>query len=169
IKVQTLEQYEDLLDNLTSVWDEKKLPENIPVQYLYMPEQNHLASSLDLSRPFTQTMRTGRAQETKDIDLLETWCYLQGYWIRSKRVFRGFDRVYRAVLTTRNALVLFRDIQIGEDDTENIRAVCDSFTETTENFPISRLEVNHYVDLRQVDLPVQVISADDFLRGAQWT
>jgi len=169
IKIQTLEQYEDLLDSLTPVWDEEKLPDNIPVQYLYMPEQNQLASSLDLSRPFNQTMRTGRTRETKNIDLMETWCYLQGYWIRSKRVFREFDRVYRAVLTTRNVLVLFRDIKTGEDDAENIRAVCKSFADTTKDFPVSRLEVNHHVDLRQVDLPVQVITADDFLRGVRWS
>ena len=169
VKIQTLEQYEDLLDNLVPVWDGAALPEQVPVRYLYMPESNALSASLDISRPFSQTMRVGKNQEVKGIDLLETWCYLQGYWIRSKRVFRGFDRVYRAALTTRNVLVLFRDIKTGEDDAENIRAVCKSFADTTKDFPISRLEVNHYIDLRQVDLPVQIITADDFLRGVRWS
>ncbi|KAB7487840.1 site-specific DNA-methyltransferase, partial [Klebsiella michiganensis] len=51
VKVQTFEQYEDLLDNLQSVWDEASLPKQIPVKYLFRPEQNQLISTLDLSRP----------------------------------------------------------------------------------------------------------------------
>jgi adenine-specific DNA-methyltransferase len=169
VKVQTLEQYEDLLDNLSTAWDETNLPEHVPAQYLYMPEHNELASSLDLCRPFSQTMRIGKIQETKSIDLLETWCYLQGHWMKSKRVFREFDRTYAAVQTTRNALVLFRDIQTGEDDTDNIRAICASYQGEKESAPVTRLEVNHFVDIRRMDLPVQVITADDFLRGTQWS
>ncbi|MFP4285892.1 MAG: DNA methyltransferase, partial [Desulfovermiculus sp.] len=169
VKVQTLEQYEDLLDNLSTAWDETSLPEHVPVQYLYMPEHNELSSSLELSKPFSQTMRIGKTQETKSIDLLETWCYLQGHWMKFKRVFREFDRIYAAVQTTRNALVLFRDIQTGEDDTDNIRAICDSYQGENESAPITRLEVNHFVDIRRMDLPVQVITADHFLRGTQWS
>jgi len=168
VKVQTLEQYEDLLDNLNTAWDETSLPEHVPVQYLYMPEHNKLASSLDLSRPFSQTMRIGKTQETKSIDLLETWCYLQGHWMKSKRVFRELDRIYAAVQTTRDALVLFRDIQTGEDDTDNIRAICDSYQGDKERAPITRLEVNHFVDIRRIALPVQIITAGDFLQGTKW-
>lgn len=165
IKVQTLEQYEDLLDNLRTKWDEANLPEQVPVQYLYMPEQNSLSSSLDLSRPFGQTMRIGKTQETKTIDLMETWCYLQGYCIKSRRMFRGFDRNYLAVETTSHILILFRDIDTAQDDTENIKSICTSYNNEANPFRISRLEVNYDVDIRKIDLPVYIITGEDFLRG----
>ena len=34
---------------------------------------------------------------------------------------------------------------------------------------IQRLEVNFDADLRRLDIETQLISADDFLRGAQWS
>lgn len=166
IKVQTLEQYEDVLDNLKTSWDEPALPEQVPVQYLYMPEKNKLTSSLDLSRPFVQTVRIGKTQDEKPVDLMETWCYLQGYWMKSKRIFREFDRIYQAVETTRNKLILFRDITDGEDDTATIQTILDAYPQEGSQ-AIFQLEVNHDVDRRNLAIPVHVVTADDFLRGAQ--
>lgn len=74
VKIQTFEQYEDLLDNLQPVWDENQLPNQVPVRYLFRPEQNKLISTIDLSRPFEQKMRVGKDREEKSIDLMETWC-----------------------------------------------------------------------------------------------
>ena len=169
VKVQTLEQYEDLIDNLNTAWDEAALPEQVPVQYLYMPEKNILASTLDLSRPFDQKMAVGKTREEKTIDLLETWCYLQGDWIKSRRVFRSFDRVYRAVETTHNKLIVFRNIDTGEDDTVNIKKILESCQNPETGPDIYRLEVNHDVDFRHLDLPVRVVTKDDFLQGTQWS
>lgn len=169
VKVQTLEQYEDLLDNLSTAWDEAALPEQVPLQYLYMPEKNVLASTLDLSRPFDQTMAVGKTREEKTIDLLETWCYLQGDWIKSRRVFRGFDRVYRAVETTGSKLIVFRNIDTGEDDTANIKKILESCQNPESGTGIYRLEVNHDVDFRHLDLPVRVVTKEDFLQGTQWS
>ncbi|WP_367155467.1 site-specific DNA-methyltransferase [Methylomonas sp. HYX-M1] len=182
IKVQGLEQYEDLLDNLHPVWDDASLPPPVPVKYLFRPEQQAILSTLDLRRPFANTLTVGKARQTATIDLLETWCYLQGYWLKSRRLYRKntrplpegealgegetesgltLDRDYLAAETTYGTLVLFRDIKIGEDDSAQIRAILSLYR-------IERLELNLDADLRQLPLPATLIQAHDFLRGAQW-
>ncbi|MDD3991355.1 MAG: site-specific DNA-methyltransferase, partial [Desulfobacteraceae bacterium] len=168
VKVQALEQYEDLLDNLTLAWDGDALPNRIPVQYLFRPDQHAISSSLDLSRPFAQTLRVGKMREERTIDLMETWCYLQGYWVKSRRLYREFDRPYLAVETTHGTLVVFRDIEDAEDDTENLKAVLAKYENGSGAGAIQRLEVNHDADLRRLPDETIVISAADFMRGAQW-
>ncbi|GAA5171126.1 site-specific DNA-methyltransferase [Modicisalibacter zincidurans] len=182
IKVQRLEQYEDLLDNLAlddsgqprTHWDEAALPQQIPVNYLFRPEQNSLSSSLDVSRPFSQTLRIGKAREEKPIDLMETWCYLQGYWVKSRRVYRpdthpDLDRQYLAVETTHGTLVVFRDIDPAEDDTTNLHAILAHYADAQGVSRIQRLELNFDADLRRLELDTYLIQASDFLRGAQWS
>lgn len=182
IKLQTLEQYEDILDNLTlddggqprTHWDESALPQQIPVNYLFRPEHNSLSSSLDVSRPFSQTLRIGKAREEKPIDLMETWCYLQGYWVKSRRVYRpdthpDLDRQYLAVETTHGTLVVFRDIDPAEDDTTNLHAILAHYADAQGVSRIQRLELNFDADLRRLELDTYLIQASDFLRGAQWS
>lgn len=168
LKVNQIEQYEDLLDNLQPVWDETELPKQIPVKYLFRPEQNQLTSSLDLSRPFAQTLRIGKDRQEKTIDLMETWCYLQGYWVRSRRIYREFDRPYLAVETTHGTLVVFRDIDPAEDDTANLNAILARYVDEQGVSRIQRLELNFDADLRRLALDTRLIQAGDFLRGVQW-
>ncbi|PNU19096.1 hypothetical protein C2E25_14265 [Geothermobacter hydrogeniphilus] len=168
IKVQILEQYEDLLDNLVPVWDEATLPKQVPVSYLFRPEQNQLATTLDLARPFSQTLRIGKAREVKTIDLMETWCYLQGYWVKSRRLYREFDRPYLAVETTHGTLVVFRDIDDAEDDTANLNAILARYVDAQGVSTLQRLEVNHDADLRCLAIDTILITAADFMRGASW-
>lgn len=168
IKVQAFEQYEDLLDNLIPVWDDGTLPPQISVKYLFRPEQNALSTSLDLSRPLSQSLLVGKAREEKNIDLMETWCYLQGYWIKSRRMYREFDRPYLAVETTHGTLVVFRDIDDAEDDTVNLKAILAKYLDEHGVSLIQRLEVNHDADLRKLTIETILITATDFMRGAQW-
>ena len=172
VKVQTIEQYEDLLDNLSPAWDESTLPEKVPVKYLFRPEQNQLSSSLDIAHPFSQVLRVGKAQEERSIDLMETWCYLQGYWIRSRRVYRpdthsNIDRNYLAVETTHGTLVVFRDIEPAEDDTTNLISILGNYVDEHGHSRIQRLEVNFDADLRRLAIETNLIQSGDFLRGVQ--
>ena len=169
VKVQALEQYEDTLDNLHAVWDASTLPPRIPVRYLFRPEENALSSSLDVARPFAQTMRVGKARTETPIDLMETWCYLQGYWTRSRRMYREFDRLYLALETTHGVLVVLRNVDPAEDDTANLKAILAHYADDDGVSRIHRLEVNFDTDLRRLDIETTLISADDFLRGAQWS
>lgn len=168
IKIQGVEQYEDLLDNLQPVWDEAELPKQIPVKYLFRPEQNQLTSTLDLSRPFAQMLRIGKERQEKTIDLMETWCYLQGCWVRSRRVYREFDRPYLALETTHGTLVVLRDIDPAEDDTANLNAILARYEDEQGGSRIQRLEVNFDADLRRLAIETRLIQAGDFLRGIQW-
>ncbi|WP_031388302.1 site-specific DNA-methyltransferase [Desulfonatronum thiodismutans] len=168
IKVQAFEQYEDVLDNLVPAWDDAALPSRVPVSYLYRPEQNVLSSSLDLSRPFDQTIRVGKKREEKTIDLMETWCYLQGYWIKSNRLYREFDRLYLAVETTHGTLVVLRNIDDAEDDTANLNTILAKYVREDGSTTLRRLEVNHDADLRRLTMDTVLISAADFMRGARW-
>ena len=174
LKVQSIEQYEDLLDNLQTTWDDDALPSQIPVKYLFRPEQNKITSSLDLSRPFEQQMQTGKSREEKVIDLMETWLYLQGYWVKSRRVYRGdvdreYDRTYLAVETTHGVLVLFRDIDDGEDDTDQIQSILAHYVDDRGVSTIQRLELNHDADMRKLNVATTLIAANEFMRGAQWS
>lgn len=168
VKVQAFEQYEDLLDNLQPVWDEAVLPKQIPVKYLFRPEQNQLTSTLDLSRPFSQTLRIGKERQEKTIDLMETWCYLQGYWVRSRRFYREFGRPYLALETTHGTLVVLRDIDPAEDDTANLNAILAHYVDEQGVSRIQRLELNFDADLRRLAIDTRLIQSGDFLRGVQW-
>lgn len=168
VKVQRLEQYEDLLANLETAWDGETLPKGVPVQYLFRPEHNKLVASLDLSRPFTQTVKAGKAREEKIIDLMETWLYLQGYWVKSRRRYLENGRKYLAVETTIGVLVVFRDIDTGEDDSAALNAIIDRYTGERGEPTVMRLEVNCDADIRRVKLPVTLVQAADFDRGASW-
>lgn len=168
VKVCTLEQYEDLLDNLQPVWDEAELPKQIPVKYLFRPEQNQLSSTLDLSRPFSQALRIGKDRQEQTIDLMETWCYLQGYWVRSRHFYREFDRPYLALETTHGTLVVLRDIDPAEDDTANLNAILAHYVDEQGVSRIQRLELNFDADLRRLAIDTRLIQSGDFLRGVQW-
>jgi len=168
VKVQRLEQYEDLLANLETAWDGETLPKGLPVQYLFRPEHNKLVASLDVSRPFSQTMKVGKAREEKTIDLMETWLYLQGYGVKSRRRYSEGVKTYLAVETTIGILVIFRDTDTGEDDSAALDAIIAHYQGPGGEPTITRVEVNYGADTRKVKLPVTVIHAADFDRGASW-
>ena len=168
VKVQRFEQYEDTLANLETEWDDKQLPEGVPVRYLFRPEENRVRQSLDLTRPFANTLRVGRNGEPRTVDLLETWALLQGYWVRSRRVFVEAGRRYVALETECACLVLLRDINEPEDDSAALNAIAARYVNADGSPRIQRLEVNHWADLRKVKLPCTLISPVDFDRGAAW-
>ncbi len=168
VKVQRFEQYEDTIANLETAWDDKQLPEGVPVRYLFRPEENRVRQSLDLTRPFANTQRVGQRGETCMVDLLETWALLQGYWVRSRRVFVEAGRRYAALETECGCLVLLRDINEPEDDSAALNAIAARYVNEDGSSRVQRLEVNHWADLRKVKLPCTLISAVDFDRGAAW-
>ncbi len=169
VKVQRLEQYEDILANLETSWDEEALPEGVPVHYLFRPDESKVRLTLDISRPFDNLMKVGREGKNAALDLLETRALLQGYWVRSQRSFLEEDKYYRALESECGSLILFRDVIDGEDDSEAINRIAAGYSNEDGSLRIARLELNHWADLRKLTLPANLIAAGDFDRGAQWS
>lgn len=169
VKVQRLEQYEDVLANLEATWDEGALPEGVPVRYLFRPDESRVRLALDLTRPFDNTIKAGREGRETALDLLETRALLQGLWVRSRRAFDEGGKHYRALESECGCLILFRDINEGEDDSEAVNRITASYTNDDGSPRLSRLELNHWADLRRITLPATLLTGGDFDRGAQWS
>jgi adenine-specific DNA-methyltransferase len=165
VKYQRLEQYEDVLNNLETDLNGDALPDEVPLTYLYRPQEQALRTSLDLSAPFDQKIEYGPQQEDATLDLLETYAYLKGLPVRQRRRYDREGRVYRTLRSDRH-LVVFRPIQAGTDDTEILHDLLEA------NEGVEVLHVNHDVqrgELEQPRLNLRVVTAEDFDAGTSWT
>ena len=169
VKVQRFEQYEDVVNNLETAWDEAAMPPGVPLRYLFRPEENRVRQSLNLAQPFSNVLRAGKQGEDCAVDLLETWALLQGYWVRSRKVLWQDGKRYAALETECGCLVLLRDITLEEDDSAAVNAIAQSYANADGSPRIQRLELNHWADLRRIALPCTLLMPTDFDRGADWS
>ena len=137
-KYQVLEQYEDILDHIEA--EEVEEPENLPLKYIYRPEENKLYDTLDLSRPFANKINYSKPTKEGFVDLVETYNYLMGYEVRSIRTY-SIKRKYYKVVHSGSTLVVWRDIEINEDDTEAVKDIIGKYDS------ISVVELNFYFEL----------------------
>jgi adenine-specific DNA-methyltransferase len=168
VKVQRFEQYEDVVNNLETAWDDAAIPPGVPLRYLYRPDQNAVRQSLNLAAPLVNTIKAGQDGALQTVDLLETWALLQGYWVRSRRVLAQGDKRYDALETECGCLVLLRDIAEGEDDSVAVNAIAASYTHADGSARVQRLELNQWADLRKIKLPCILMTTSDFDRGTSW-
>lgn len=162
---QVLEQYEDVLDNL-EVYD-GAMPEGLPIKYYYLPEQNALDHNLDLHRPFSNQMRYGRAGKVGYVDVVETYNYLAGYFTKSIKTYTIGGKYYRAVETTTGTLVLWRDIESGEDDSAAVLEIAAQYDdlhtiEVNAEYATLTLDKNHRVQLDGKPVDVRLVRRDIF-------
>ena len=169
VKVQRFEQYEDVVNNLETAWDEAAMPQGVPLRYLFRPEENRVRQSLNLAQPFSNVLRAGKQGEDCAVDLLETWALLQGYWVRSRKGLLQDGKRYAALETECGCLVLLRDITLEEDDSAAVNAIAQSYANADGSPRIQRLELNHWADLRRIALPCTLLMPTDFDRGADWS
>lgn len=156
------------MNNLETAWDEAALPAGVPLRYLFRPEENRVRQSLDLARPFGNSLRTGKLGQLRTVDLLETWALLQGYWTRSRKALSVDGKRYEALETECGCLVLLRDIEVDEDDSAAVNAIAADYVDDDGSPRIRRLELNHWADLRKIARPCTLLAAGDFDRGAAW-
>jgi adenine-specific DNA-methyltransferase len=150
-KYLVLEQYEDVLDAIEQY--EGNVPQNLPLKYLYKPELNKLNSTLDLSKPFSNSIHYGQPTNKGFVDLVETYNYLQGYDVKSIKTFT-FHKKYYKVIETHSTLVIWREISLGEDDSKNIVAI-------VENYPkVNSIEVNYDFNMLATQKGKQLIMGD---------
>lgn len=85
VKYLTLEQYEDVLDNLETKVE--GLPDSLPFKYWYTPESLALDNNLDLKKPFENKTKIGKEQVEVVVDLAESYNYLRGYEVKKNKNF----------------------------------------------------------------------------------
>ena len=171
VKYLTLEQYEDVLDNLETKMED--LDDGLPFKYWYTPESLALDNSLNLKTPFANKTKIGKGQIEMKVDLAETYNYLRGLEVKKVKVFEFEGWQYKAYQVARNGifdtLIVWRNIDEklasiveNNQDIENLKKVLAEFSEvdTMEvNFDVlnlasdkeNRLEVNgRIVEVRRI-------------------
>ena len=164
-KYQVLEQYEDVLDNL-QIYD-GVLPENLPIKYLYKPEENSLNTTLNLLTPFSNTISYGQPTQNGFIDIVETYNYLQGYFIKSIKTYQLNKKDYKVVETTNGVLVIWRDITINEDDSNQVIEIASKYKnihtiEVNAEFATLNLDKSNHLKVEDTDIELKIISKEVF-------
>jgi len=164
-KYQVLEQYEDVLDNLHTY--NGVLPNNIPIKYLYRPEENSIDSTLNLFNPFNNIINYGQPTQQGFIDLVETYIYLEGYFIKSIKTFNLNKKFYKVVETTNGVLLVWRVITINEDDSKQVIEITSKYEnihtiEINAEFATLNLDKNNYLKVGTKDIELKIIHKEVF-------
>lgn len=162
VKYHEIEQYEDILMNLNVDEGREEIPQELPKKYLFRPEANHIRNNFDLSKPFTNNYVHGKSNKSKRIDFMETYCYLKGYQIESN-TFTKIDNKSYQIVKSGNKLIIFREIELGEDDSSAINEI----TARYEN--VDSIEINFEVDVRRIQKELFIINNSDFDEGLLWS
>jgi adenine-specific DNA-methyltransferase len=146
VKVITLEGYEDTLNNLnleiskgTKDWissQEKTVKDDYLLTYMLESESKEsLLNTDDFRKPFDyvmkMTMDSAGAYEERNIDLVETFNYLIGLYVKNieSNIERGYVRIEGVLPSGERALVLWRDCEkIQYDDFTKFASRFDLFS-----------------------------------------
>lgn len=168
VKYQRLEQYEDVLNNLTTLPPNGDTDAALPVQYLYRPEEQQIRLMMDLSAPFSNRITYGKDSREGSVDVLETYCYLKGLSIQRRLRFDFDEQVYR-VVRSGSRVVVFRNVSEDMDDTSQLLKILADKRLTG----VTQLDINH--DAKKNDLKVSsalkkihIITTSDFDSGSVW-
>lgn len=180
VKYQRLEQYEDVLNNLTytasntdnqennSDVGRSEFPARIPVKYLYRPEEQQIRLVLDLRAPFSNRIVYGKDSTEGVVDIVESYCYLKGLAIERRLRFNFGERIYR-VVKSGGRLVVFRNVSDEIDDTAQLLEILADpglagVRRLDVNFDADQNRLLQHPDLREVYL----ITTADFDTGTVW-
>ncbi|MDO9153136.1 MAG: site-specific DNA-methyltransferase, partial [Paludibacter sp.] len=165
VKYLVLEQYEDVLDAIEQI--EGNAPKNLPLKYLYKPELNKINSTLDISKPFSNKIKYGQPTKEGFIDLVDTYNYLQGYEVKTLKIYTIENKYYKVVETNDNRIVVWRDIDLGEDDSKNVMEIAEKYPEidtieVNADFNILATLKNKQLQIGKRVVEVRVIHVDVF-------
>ena len=168
VKYQRLEQYEDVLNNLTTSSPNYDTKVELPVQYLYRPEEQQIRLMMDMRAPFSNRITYGKESTEGVVDVLETYCYLKGLPIQRRLRFDFEGRVYKVVRSVKR-VVVFRNVLEGVDDTPQLLEILgDSrlagVTQLDVNYDANQSALLEHPALRQVNF----ITTSDFDTDAVW-
>ncbi len=168
VKYQRLEQYEDVLNNLTTSSPNYDSKTELPVKYLYRPEEQQIRLMMDMRVPFSNRITYGKDSTEGIVDVLETYCYLKGLPIQRRLRFDLNDRVYRVVQSS-TRLVVFRNISADIDDTPQLLEILADerlvgVTQLDVNCDANQQALLENSELRDIHL----ITTPDFDSGTVW-
>ena len=167
VKYQRLEQYEDILNNLTTSPPDYDAETELPVKYLYRPEEQQIRLMMDLRSPFSNRITYGKDSTEGFVDVLETYCYLKGLPVQRRLRFDFGDQVYRVIQSGKRAVV-FRNVT-EEDDTPQLLEILaderlENVTQLDVNYDTNQEALREGSDLRQI----HIVTTSDFDTGAVW-
>ena len=168
VKYQRLEQYEDVLNNLTTLPPNENTETKLPVKYLYRPEEQQIRLMMDMRAPFSNRITYGKDSTEDVVDVLETYCYLKGLAVQRRLRFDFDDQVYRVIRSGTRAVV-FRNVSDDMEDTEALLEILNDarlagVTQLDVNYDVNQNELLAGSDLRQIHL----ITTSDFDSGSVW-
>ena len=167
VKYQCLEQYEDVLNNLTTIPPNDNTEIELPVKYLYRPEEQQIRLMMDMRAPFSNRITYGKDSTEGFVDVLETYCYLKGLRIQRRLRFDFSDQVYR-VIQSGKRLVVFRNVTEEDDTPQLLEILADErlvgVTQLDVNYDANQSALLENSELRQVHL----ITISDFDTGTVW-
>lgn len=168
VKYQRLEQYEDVLNNLTTTKQIDDGQVEYPVRYLYRPEEHEIRLMMNMHEPFSNRITYGKDSTDGYVDVLETYCYMKGLPIQRRLRFDFGNQVYR-VIRSGKRVVVFRNVTEGVDDTDALLQILND--ERIKG--VTRLDVNY--DVNQIRLhevsclkKIHIITTEDFDSGSVW-
>ena len=167
VKYQRLEQYEDVLNNLITSPPDYDTKTELPVKYLYRPEEQQIRLMMDMRFPFSNRITYGKDSTEGFVDVLETYCYLKGLPIHRRLRFDFGDQIFRVVQSGKR-LVVFRNLT-DEDDTPQLLEILaderlEGVTQLDVNYNVNQSALLDNSDLREIHL----ITTSDFDTGAVW-
>ena len=168
VKYQRLEQYEDVLNNLTTLSPNDDTEPKLPVKYLYRPDEQEIRLMMDMRSPFSNRITYGKDSTQGFVDVLETYCYLKGLPIERRLRFDFGEQLYR-VVRSGSRVVVFRNILEDMDDTSHLLEIL-----ADERLAgVTHLDVNHDADKNELladsDLrEIHFITTSDFDSGPVW-
>ena len=167
VKYQWLEQYEDVLNNLTTSSPDYDAKTELPVKYLYRPEEQQIRLKMDMRLPFSNRITYGKNSTEGFVDVLETYCYLKGLPIQQRLRFDFGDQIYRVILSGKRAVV-FRNVT-EEDDTPQLLEILaderlEGVTQLDVNYDANQSALLEGSDLQQI----HVVTTSDFDTGTVW-
>ena len=167
VKYQRLEQYEDVLNNLTTSPPNYDPKTELRVKYLYRPEEQQIRLMMNMRAPFSNRITYGKDSTEGFVDILETYCYLKGLPIQRRLRFDFGDQVYR-VIQSGKRLVVFRNIIEKDDTPQLLEILADErlagITQLDVNCDANQQALFENSELRQIHL----ISTSDFDTGTVW-
>ena len=168
IKYQRLEQYEDVLNNLTTTKQIDDGQVEYPVRYLYRPEEQEIRLMMDMREPFSNRITYDKDNTEGFVDVLETYCYMKGLSIQRRLRFDFDDQVYRVIRSDKR-VVVFRNVTEGVDDTDNLLKILNDerikgVTQMDVNYNVNKISLGEGSDLKKI----HTITTEDFDSGSVW-